>query len=350
MNVKKITLVEAQEEYLKYLVNKGRKQRTIINHRSPIVALTRQMGNTYLHRITPDDFDILFGQSDWKPVTKNVYMTALKGFFTWAARRQYINPLMDPTMEFENLRVPKAKKVWIDPEDFPRLLQVAGEYHPRDRACVALGLFTFCRASEIANLRIADIDFKNNRVDIYRMKTEQHDILPLTSELRIEMVEWFNHYRRMMNTDFLDPRWYVIPRFGPMPMLKDPLTHRLAPNPGALMPLLPTKKTVQIYRPIKRAMKTLGYETSGQGMHSLRRSGAAAAVQQLRGEGYDRALGRVQAMLGHASVKTTEIYTGMNLDKLERDETWAGKPMFPNVFGKPGLEVIDGGESRAADV
>jgi len=350
MNIQKTYLADAAAQYRKWLENKGRKSNTVKNHQTPISALMKQVGNIYMHRITPEHLDEMFGQSDWGPQTRNTYMTTLKGFFQWAGRRSYINPLLNPTVEMEPLRVPKEKKVWITPEDFPRLLDTAGEFHPRDRACVAIGLFTMSRASEIRNLQVQDIDFKNNRVSIYGVKTDQHDELPMCVELRDELLTWFNEYRKMTEVDVLDPRWYVIPRFGPMPMIRNTLTNRLYPNPALLMPLRPTEQTKQIYRPVKRALKTLGYEIRGQGIHTLRRSGAAASLQVLRSDGYDRAMGRVQSMLGHASVKTTEIYINAQLDRLERDETWTGKPMFPNVFKKPGLEVIDGGEDRAAHV
>lgn len=65
--------------------------------------------------------------------------------------------------------------------------------------------------------------------------------------------------------------------------------------------------------------------------HVLRRSGARALFDRLRHEGYDGALRRVQAMLGHSSGTITETYLGLDVERVQRNEMLAGKPMFPDL-------------------
>jgi len=82
---------------------------------------------------------------------------------------------------------------------------------------------------------------------------------------------------------------------------------------------------------VKRAMRRIGHEPHGSGMHTLRRSGARALFDRLRHEGYDGALMRVSSMLGHADTKTTEIYLGLSIERQQRNELIAGKAMFPDM-------------------
>ena len=81
----------------------------------------------------------------------------------------------------------------------------------------------------------------------------------------------------------------------------------------------------------KRPLARIGYSDKGSGEHTLRSSGARALFQRLREEGYDGALRRVSAMLGHKSVLMTERYLGLQLEKTQRNELLAGQVMFPDM-------------------
>jgi integrase len=76
-------------------------------------------------------------------------------------------------------------------------------------------------------------------------------------------------------------------------------------------------------------------EEKGVGGHVLRRSGARALFDRLRHEGYDGALKRVQSMLGHSNSVISERYLSLGVERLQRNEMLAGKPMFPETR-KPG--------------
>jgi integrase len=72
-----------------------------------------------------------------------------------------------------------------------------------------------------------------------------------------------------------------------------------------------------------------GYDLDkGEGGHTLRRSGATALYNELSERGHDRAIRMCQAMLGHASIQTTEVYLALNLDRKARNDLLAGKRMF----------------------
>ena len=98
---------------------------------------------------------------------------------------------------------------------------------------------------------------------------------------------------------------------------------------GKVMAVNPTKPNAYPWMIVQEVLERLEYPKKHEGGHTLRRSGARAYFDQLRSEGYDSAMRDVQAMLGHASLTTTEIYLGLNLDRQRRNARLAGKQMFP---------------------
>ncbi len=84
---------------------------------------------------------------------------------------------MTPSIARNVVRMPKqrAKQVrsrisYLSSEQLERLLQAAKEYGPREHAMFLFAVAHGARASEIANLRIADINFKTEQVHIARLK------------------------------------------------------------------------------------------------------------------------------------------------------------------------------------
>jgi site-specific recombinase XerD len=63
--------------------------------------------------------------------------------------------------------------------------------------------------------------------------------------------------------------------------------------------------------------------------HKVRRYDTRALYDELVEErGYDGALRRVQTMLDHKHSMTTELYLGLDVDKVARNKALRGKPMF----------------------
>ena len=123
------------------------------------------------------------------------------------------------------------------------------------------------------------------------------------------------------------PEWYVVPGTTP----PRGLSTKGAKGFTAHRPrfYLPTKRA-DLSKIIKQGLIEDGYYVPFEGGHTLRRSGATALYDQLTFMGHDRAIRICQAMLGHSSVQTTEIYLRLDLDRKVRNDLLAGKPMFPD--------------------
>lgn len=84
---------------------------------------------------------------------------------------------MTPSVARNVIRMPRerAKQVrsrisYLSNEQLERFLQAAKEFGPREHAMFLFAVAHGARAQEIANLRIADINFKNEQVHIARLK------------------------------------------------------------------------------------------------------------------------------------------------------------------------------------
>src|SRR5580700_11790527 len=84
---------------------------------------------------------------------------------------------MSPSVERNVIRMPKqrAKQVrsrisYLSNEQLERFLQAAKEYGPREHAMFLFAVAHGARISEVCNLRLSDIDFRNEQIHIARLK------------------------------------------------------------------------------------------------------------------------------------------------------------------------------------
>lgn len=323
---KSVPLSIAEERYTRHLRARGLAENTVINNSQAVRRARQLWGDILVSSVTPAHIDHLFGHYGWKESTRNLYLSYLRQFFTWARRSGFMGKDADPTIGWRSVKVPKEDRLRIPLDEFPDVLDAAT--HPRDRAVCAVGLFTFLRGSEIRHLRIRDLDLDAGTLAVYRSKTKEHDNLPVSSELHEEMTRWLAWYRA--DQGFLQQDWYLVPAKWPAKTGYDRETGKIfvTDEPAPLKPEVPIHKP---YAAVQRSLVRLGYDPLGQGEHTLRRSGARALADSLREQGFDGALMRVAAMLGHTDVRITQRYIGWELEKEQRNTAIAGKPLFPTM-------------------
>jgi integrase len=324
----KITLWEARGEYLAHLKAQGMAPRTIASHSVILNHAVDCWGSIDVRDITQSDVDRLFRDREWATSTANLYLLALRGFIAYLRRSGHIGKDTDPTDGWTTRRTPKRSRTWLTVPELRRLLDAA--WCERDRAFIACGAFLFLRGGEIAALKFGDVNLEQDEVDVYRFKGKTSDVLPLCSELRSELVDrWFPFYEAQCGP--LQADWLLVPARGSIPMRGVPGEHRLIPTgePAHLRPTMPVTKPYEV---VRRAMRDIGFDEVGSGVHVLRRSGARALFERLRADGYDGALRRVSSMLGHSSTVVTEHYLGIELERRQRNALLAGRPMFADTI------------------
>lgn len=337
--MKHMKMSAAIRDFESHLVARRLAPNTVKNSKQVLTRAMREWGDILVSSIEPRHIDRLFTAGGWGPTTQNLYLSQLRAFFKWARVNGYVARDFDPTATWGTARTPRNKdRDRIPVEMFEALLDAAP--HPRDRAIVALGLYTFSRGSELSTLKIHDLDLGEGLLHVRRHKTLDEDSLPVSEELAREMVRYLNWYRQDQGT--LVGQWYLVPAKQPDLWKQDKQTRRLVKvdKPSSLKPTVMETKP---YRAVQRALRALGLPSHSEGVHTLRRSAARAYADNLRTEGYDGALLRVASFLGHRSTKVTEQYIGWGLERDQRNAMVKGKPMFPTSKGGLLKVVGDGG-------
>lgn len=329
-------LGDAIPEFLDSRKARGIKPGTLRNEKVVLNQLLATTGNLLVKNLTGVHIDRYFaayphlGAGTW-----NRNIGYLGVFFKWCRSRKYVPRDFDP-LEGVNLRkVTPREFIFLPVDRFPELLDAAKT--PRDRMVLALGLYTFQRASELNRLTWDDVDAshpdpKQWRVAVYRQKTEERDYLPMCRELRDELARWRLEYGRIVGEV---PRgyWYVVPAFhhGDWGQDENGRLRRIG-EPR----LNPTQRFHAPQKSVQFALEKIGYAyTKHEGAHTLRRSGGLALYQELAWErGHDGALRIIQSMYGHKSLATTEHYLRLTLERKRRNDLLAGEVLFPNRTGK----------------
>lgn len=317
------TFNQVSSDYLAFLRARGLASSTVRTAQNLVNHASRSWGDIPISDIRPKHIDDLFIGKTWSTGTKNIYLVGLRGFLKYCRTHGYLPTDYDPTAGWKTQTPEKHEKTWLTLPVLGALLDATT--HARDRAFIAIGIYTFMRASEIINLKWKDVDLAGNEIHIYRVKTKQADQLPVCAELRNEMLAWLMYYQNECGK--IEPEWFVVPSRGPAPM-RGVSGRRALVATGEPHPLRPTTRVGRPQRIVKDALRRIGLDRKGDGCHVLRRSGARSLFEELREQGYDGSARRVQSMLGHASVITTEVYLGIDNERRQRNEMLAGHVMF----------------------
>ena len=334
--MKSITLLEASEEYANHSKAKGLAPSTIRCRKTALRALWATVGDVRLRSITSKQIDEMFALNHWEPSTRNLRISNLKAFFSWARFRGYLPRDVDPMFGYRTRTVPEKPRTRITHQEWPRLF--AATETTFERAVVATGLYLFLRASEQQALQFQHVHLEDGEIEVHRVKTKSWDTMPIALELDgylREHMAWLSDYATTT------PETYLFP-IRTKRLLRDE-GGRILPGTGRLDFSRPFNSP---HRVVQRVLDRAGYPTKGEGEHTLRRSGARAYFDELSNDGYDRALRRVQSMLGHSQSNMTEVYLGLDVDRRERNTALRGKPMFATSSSN----VVSLGKARSVSV
>lgn len=249
---------------------------------------------------------------------------SLRLYLRWAENRGLLRPgfTADKLLEgYKGRRGQRQPKYYIPVEDFPALLALA--HNERDRAVLAIALYTLARQGEIGMLTLKEVDFSRKIIKIYREKRKRWTETAMAPELQAELTQWlkvyaymqgYEDYRGMMREH---PDWLLVPA-------------RRTWNGGGWK-LQPDVQISAMERIVKTALTDMGVTVTedglsvkhkGEGMHTIRRSGARALFARLVEKvGYEGALTFVQALLDHETQEMTLKYIGMDWVK-EQLNNW----------------------------
>lgn len=215
-------------------------------------------------------------------------VSCLKQFFKFLLREGKIEK--DPSELLSVIVKEKRLPKHLSVDEMTKLISAAtgvdGDLSVRDRALLELWYASGCRISEIAGLKVQDIDLKEKLIKVFG-KGGRERLIPISTDA----VEWCKKYQfirhecvrraelKEMNIFFLTQNGKGFTRQG-------------------------------IWKLLKKYAKVAGISRNVW-PHMIRHS---FATHVLRGGADLRA---VQAFLGHRTIATTEIYTHLDIENLK---------------------------------
>lgn len=285
-------LQDLKRDFLEYLeIEKGRSLRTIDNYDRYLTRFLAYVRTDDPKKITEDivrEYRLYLNRQPGvkgvggraetlKKKTQNYYLIALRAFLKYMRRRGVAS--LDPE-RIELAKVSDRSLDLISPQELKRLMDAPekeNEIGLRDRAMLELLFSTGLRVSELCNLNTDDIDLSRDEFSV-RGKGEKVRVVFLSERARQALKQYLQSRKDMDEAMFI--------QYGKNAKNKNEL--RLTPR--------------SVERLIKKYAVKAGI-TRKVTPHVIRHSFAT----DLLSNGAD--LRSVQALLGHAHIATTQVYT-----------------------------------------
>lgn len=260
-----------------------------------------------------------YRKADGRPLalgTQMVCLATLKLWFKWLARENHI--LYNPASEIDLPRVGKRlPRVILSVPEVEAILAQADVDNPagvRDRALLELLYSTGLRRMEAARLAVYDLDFSRRLVMVREGKGRRDRIIPIGARALAWLDKYILESRPQLLT--VEHEALFVTDYG------EPVSPEFVADR------------------VRRFMRFAGVNKPGA-THLLRH---AMATHMLEGGADIRFL---QAMLGHTSLETTEIYTHVAIEKLQAIHE-ATHPARLHRLPAAGASVAAQAETQAA--
>ncbi len=266
----------------------------LTNQKDPKDVNISNMDISIMKKVTLEDIHsyISYMATDLRssPATRARKISTIRIFFKYLSSKAKLIPT-NPAQNLETPKLGKRMPKYLSLEDSKKLLSVTinedNRNNIRDYAIITLFLNCGMRLSELVNINIKDIDFSESKLNVIGKGNKERTIFLNKACLKAlkNYLEIRPHERVQFNSRdalFLSER-------------KERISNR----------------TVQ--QIVKNELRKAGLDTKKYSTHKLRHTAATLMYQY--GDVDIRAL---QALLGHESIATTEIYTHVN-DERVRD-------------------------------
>ena len=230
-----------------------------------------------------------YRQENGEPLSfgsQNNYLVSVRQFFKWLTQENYLfyNPASELHIPKRHARLP----VVLSPQEVEKLMlqpDINSPYGLRDRAILEVLYSTGIRRTELINLQQHDINFEQQTLYVRLGKGGKDRLLPMGARAS----HWLNRYLSEVRPQLLID-------------LND--QHLFLNDYGSGF------RDTKLGDRVKRYMKKAGITAPGS-CHLLRHAMATHMLEN------GAELRFIQAMLGHADFKSTQIYTHVSISKLQ---------------------------------
>lgn len=216
-------------------------------------------------------------------------LAAVRSLMKYLVKKKYIKH--NAALNIISPKLPKKLPSFLDERSIERMMEIpdcSTVDGLRDRAVLELLYSTGVRLSEMINLRLRDIDLKNETVKVIG-KGKKHRIVPIGRKARIAVSKYLDERSKLISerTPEGDKEVLFLSKRG----------KRLYPK--------------GVYRLVHRSIGAVS-EIEKKSPHVLRHTFAT----HLLNRGAD--LRAVKELLGHENLSTTQLYTHVTINRLKR--------------------------------
>ncbi|MDE2237460.1 MAG: tyrosine-type recombinase/integrase, partial [Elusimicrobia bacterium] len=228
------------------------------------------------------------GTHGWNRISVGNQAHALRAFFQHVARRGWCSALLPDAIRGPKVYFHESLPTGPTWEEVQRIVASMDTNRPRDirdRAAVLLMATYGLRVSEVAHLRLEDVDWERDLIHVQRPKQRRSQTYPLTSVVGNAIAKYLELIR---------------PRCGRQEVF---LT--------LFAPLRPLTQAA-FHQNISKHVLALGLSLRRRGPHALRHACATHLVEQ----GFS--LKEIGDHLGHRSAVSTRVYAKVDLPSLRK--------------------------------
>lgn len=278
------------EDYINYIyIEKKLSYNTKEAYQKDLTSFSEYLKDKKINEVTSNDIRNFInhlndeGDKD-KTIARKV--VSIRTFFEYLMKEKAID-----TNPCEKIELPKIKKTLpktLSEEEINKLLNFNPKtpLEHRNKAMFELAYACGLRVSELVNLSLNDINFKDNYVRIFG-KGKKERIIPMASITTNILLEYVNVYRNSLLKGYLTDKVFIS-SYG-----------KAITRQG-------------FFKMLKKHAKEVGVEKDFS-PHTLRHSFATELLE------YGADLRSVGEMLGHENIKTTQIYTHISNNKIKKD-------------------------------
>lgn len=281
----------------------GRTQRTLVFYGNSLRIIFDQIGKNY-DEVSADDIRyymaIRIRRDGVSKVTINNERRVLSSFYTWLQKEEIL--MRNPMAKVDLVKVQKPKKKAFEEIEIERIREACRTN--RERVIIEIMLSTWCRVSELAQIRIDEI--KDGEILVHG-KGEKDRTVYLNAKSRLALEKYMNE-RRDKN-----PYLFARAKYGGNIDKIAKNTKRNTECNWYVNEELVASEGHMDKSSIEGVVRNIGKRAGVPNTHPhrFRRTGATYALRQ------GMPLTTVSKLLGHAGIGVTQIYLDISDSELE---------------------------------
>lgn len=303
-------------KYLRlFLINKrvsGRTERTIEHYKHELTRFFNEVQKSPVD-VTSDDIKLYLAMKEVRDGASKVYqkniLRVLSSFYQWMVKEEYL--FKNPMNKVDDIKTPKVKKEAFTETNIEQLRFSIGD-DVRLMCIFELLLSTWCRVSELAQIKLSDIS-ENKETVLVHGKGSKDRICYINARAKLCLQRYLSE--RTDSNEYLFPNSRIKVNEGDL-IAVECKKAKLKPKDWwkskDLIGLGYIDKCT-IESMLRKLGKNAGVEKVHP--HRFRRTGATFALRR------GMPIEQVSKILGHESIETTQIY----LDIAEQDLALAHK-------------------------